>query len=93
MIIGILTIRLHIPQSNSLKAKRQVIKSLKDRLRNNFNVSVSEVDSHDKWQLADIAIATVSSDKAHCNSALSNVLNFIESIKGASLIDHSIELI
>lgn len=90
--IGLLTVRLHIPLCNSLKGKRMVIKSLKDRLHNKFNISVSEVDNHDKWQLADIAAANVSTDKAHANSILSKVLNFIEDFPDAEVIDHRIEL-
>lgn len=92
MTIGLLTVKLHIPGSSSLKEKRMVIKSLKDRLRNRFNVSVSEVDNHDKWQLADIAVANVSSGKACVDSALSKVLNFIEDYKDIDIVDHKLEL-
>lgn len=92
MIIGLLTLKLHIPASNSLKEKRMVINSLKDRLRSRFNISVSEVDNHDKWQLADIAVANVSSDKASANSTLNTALNFIEDCKDIDIVDHQIEL-
>lgn len=92
MMIGLLTVRLHIPESNSLKEKRMVIKSLKDKLRNRFNVSVSEVANHDKWQLADIAVANVSSERASANRALNIVLNFIEDCKDIDIIDYHLEL-
>lgn len=92
MMIGLLTVRLHIPESNSLKEKRMVIKSLKDKLRNRFNVSVSEVANHDKWQLADIAVANVSSERVSANRALNIVLNFIEDCKDVDIIDYHLEL-
>lgn len=92
MAIGLLTVKLHIPGSSSLKEKRMVIKGLKDRLRSRFNISVSEIDNHDKWQLADIAVANISSDKACVNSVLSKVLNFIEDYRDINIIDHQLEL-
>ena len=75
-----------------MKTKRKAIKSLKDRLRNKFNVSVSEVDNHDKWQIADIAVANVTTDKAHANSILSKILNFIDDFNDVDIIDHQVEL-
>jgi len=93
VIIGILTVKLHIPASNSLKAKRRVVKSIKERLRNRFNISVSEVDDHDKWQLAVVACANVACCKKDVNSTLSKALDFIEYLHLAEIIDHQIELI
>lgn len=92
MMIGLLTVRLHIPESNSLKEKRMVIKGLKDRLRSRFNISVSEIDNYNKWQLADIAVANVSSERASANRALNIVLNFIEDCKDIDIIDYHLEL-
>lgn len=91
MIIGLLTVKLHIPGSGSLKEKRMVIKGLKDRLRSRFNISVSEVDNHDKWQLADIAMANISTDKTRANSVLSMALNLIEECKDIYITDHHLE--
>ena len=93
MIIGLLTVELNIPGCGSIKEKRRVIKSLKERMRSRFNISVSEVDNHDKWQRASIAIANISTDKAHVNSILSNVLNFIERFDHAHIADHQIEIL
>jgi uncharacterized protein YlxP (DUF503 family) len=56
MVVGLCTIELHLPGSQSLKAKRQVLLSLKDRLREKFNVSVAEVAEHDRWQKAVLGI-------------------------------------
>jgi uncharacterized protein len=77
MLVGLLEIELLIPDSDSIKAKRYVLKSLKDRLRNRFNISVAETDYHDKWQRALIGVAVVSNETKHIDSILENVMNFI----------------
>ena len=86
MVIGVLIIELFIPQSNSLKSKRSVIKSVKDRIRNSFNVSVAEIDYSDKWQRASLAISTVSNEKKRVESTFGKVINRIHS-------DHRVEII
>lgn len=92
MFIGVCTIDLHIPGSGSLKAKRHSLRSLKDRIRNSFNVSVAEVSGHDLWQKASIAVAAVSNDKAHLNRTLDYVLNKIRTIPDVDLLDYHIEM-
>lgn len=92
MVIGILKIELLIPGANSLKEKRMVLKGLKDRLRNNFNISVSEVDMHDKWQRAILAVAGVNKDKKYLNGQLDKVIDFIEGFKCVEIIDYELEL-
>jgi uncharacterized protein YlxP (DUF503 family) len=59
MIIGVLTLELHLPESNSLKSKRIIIKSLKDRIKNKFNVSIAEIDGNDLWQRCVLGAACV----------------------------------
>jgi len=61
--IGVLTLELRIGHAQSLKDKRQVVKGLKDRLRNRHNVAVAEIDYQDLWQSALIAAVTVSSSR------------------------------
>ena len=92
MFIGVCTIEMHIPMSGSLKTKRHSLKSLKDRIRAKFNVSVAEVDDNDLWQKASLAIAAVSNDKAHLNQTLDHVLNLVQSVPEISLLDHHIEI-
>lgn len=92
MFVGICTIELHIPESGSLKTKRQSIRSLKDRIRNSFNVSVAEVDGNDLWQKASLAVAAVSNDKAHLNQTLDHVVNMVERVPELSLLDYHIEI-
>lgn len=76
--IGSLTVEIHIPQANSLKQKRQVVRSLKDRLRSKFNVSVAEVDHLDKWQRCTLEIVMVGNDHRYLDSALARIGQFIE---------------
>ncbi|MBI5145395.1 MAG: DUF503 domain-containing protein [Candidatus Omnitrophica bacterium] len=93
MTIGILKVVLFIPESNSLKEKRMVLHSLKARLRNNFNVAVSQIDDEDKWQKTTLAVAGVEKDRNKMNSVLSNIVNFIEEFNQVSLIDQEMELL
>ncbi|MFH1360738.1 MAG: DUF503 domain-containing protein [Candidatus Omnitrophota bacterium] len=86
--IGVLLIALFIPSARSLKDKRTVIKSLKDRVRQTFNVSVAELDSQDKWQVANCAIAMINSDRRYINQCLANVLSMIESQGSVEVTDH-----
>lgn len=93
MTIGVLEVALRITQSHSLKEKRMVLKSLKDRLRNNFNISVSETDAQNKWQVARLCIVTVNLDKKYVNSLLSKIVEFIQRFGRVELFDYQIELI
>ena len=83
---------LHLPQSNSLKAKRYILQGLKTRLRNNFNVSVAEVDHHDLWQRATLGIAVVANEGRFADRVLSQVINFIERDGQVRLIDYWTEI-
>ena len=71
--IGVLTLELRIETSHSLKEKRHVVQSLKDRLRHKFNVSVAEIDHQDLWQRATVAAVTVSSDRENAEKVLRGV--------------------
>jgi hypothetical protein len=92
MFIGVCTIEMHIPESGSLKTKRHSLKSLKDRIRSRFNVSVAEVDHNDLWQKASLAVAAVSNDKSHLNQTLDHVLNMVRSVPEVNLLDYQIEI-
>ena len=76
-IVALLSVELHIPDANSLKAKRMVLRRVKDRLKK-FNVSVAETDHHDLWQRAALAIVAVSTTPAAVTEALASVENEIE---------------
>ena len=87
MIVACLRIRLHLPGCTSLKEKRFVLKSLKDRLHGRFNVAVCEYGSQDKWQLADLGVATVTTDTRGADSVLQSVINYIEKDGRTELVD------
>jgi hypothetical protein len=91
MFVGICQVELFIPESGSLKSKRFILKSLKTRLRNKFNISVAEVGSNDKWQRSVIGISTVSNDRKLIESIFNHVLNVISSDVRVELIDHIVE--
>ncbi len=91
MIVGVLRIRALLRAAHSLKEKRQVLRSLKDRLRNTFNVAVAEVDAQDVWQTIEIGVATVGTDTPFVQSVLDNVVNFVRGFHGLELCDHEIE--
>ena len=92
MIIGTARMELHIPGVNSLKGKRQIIKSIKERVKNRFNVSIAEVEKQDLWQRATLGLACVTNDKAQANRILSKVVHFIEQNRSISLTDYEIEI-
>lgn len=77
MTVGVLSIRLIIPGSHSLKDKRRALRSIKDRLRTGFNVSVAEVDCQDVWQTAVLAVAAVGADRGVVEGILDNVSKLV----------------
>ena len=93
MFIAILSLELHIPASNSLKHKRMILNSFKGKLRNNFNISVAEIDEHDKWQKAVIAISHVGGDKRHIDKTMDKILKFAESFNGIDLLRNKMEIL
>ena len=92
MRIGSLTVSLSISDARSLKDKRRVLRSLKDRLFNNFNIAVAEVGSNDKWQIGELGIVTVANDGKFVNSVLEKVKNFIASHPAVRIIDSELEI-
>ena len=92
MVVGVCELELHIPGCSSLKEKRLVLRSLKDRLRNRFNIAVSESRWHDKWQRAALCVVTVSNDSAVVHSILSKAQKLVEKDTRAQLVDVHVEL-
>ena len=80
MVVGICTVELWIPESQSLKDKRQVLHSVKDRLRGKFNLSIAEVDGQDLWQKAVLGMACVANDGSHVEQVLEQAFNVIKSM-------------
>jgi len=92
MAVGFCSVRLRIDSASSLKGKRQVVKGLIGKIRSRFNVSVAEMDEHDKWQRAELGIAAVSNDRRFVNEVLSKVVGFIGQSYVAEVVDYSIEI-
>ena len=93
MVIGICTLQLIIEGSNSLKDKRQVIKSLLDRMRNQFNVSAAEVDDLDSWRRATLGLACVSKDQVFVDQVLQKALALVESNPLVEVADVQMEFV
>ena len=93
MIVGVCQVCLHLPEGHSLKAKRQVLSSLKARLVQKFNVSVAEVDHQDLWQRTTIGIACVANETRYVNQVFDQVLKVMRSNPRLELLDSKIELL
>lgn len=89
--VGVLTLELRLENSHSLKDKRHVVKSLKDRLRGKFNVAVAEIDYQELWQRAAVAAVTVSPDHAHAERVLQSVEHEAALLLGPELADATVE--
>ncbi|RKX91255.1 MAG: DUF503 domain-containing protein [Spirochaetes bacterium] len=87
MLSGICTINLYFPNSHSLKDKRNIIKSIKSRIRNNFNVSVSEINNNDLWKNTTLGIACIGNEKRYLDNVLNEVIKFIENQNKLQVID------
>jgi uncharacterized protein YlxP (DUF503 family) len=86
-------VKLRLPENGSLKGKRQVSRSVIERVKNKFNVSIAEVEDQDLWQSLTLGISCVSNSAPHANEILSKVVNFIENNRfDAELVDYEIEI-
>jgi len=93
MVVGILQVRIMIRDAQSLKDKRRIVKSLRDRIRNQFNVSASEVDSLDQHQQATLGIALATNDPVFANQVLAKVVDLVRATPGAVLVDYETEIL
>jgi uncharacterized protein YlxP (DUF503 family) len=93
MVVGICSVELRLAENHDLKGKRQVLKSIKDRVRNRFNVSIAEVDDLDAWQRATIGVACVSKDRDVVERTLAHVATFVEDLGLASVESVHVEIL
>lgn len=93
IIVGVCTVELFIPGSQSLKDKRQVLLSLKDRLREKFNLSVAEVDGQDLWQKAVLGLACVANERRYVNQVCDQALNLIRNVPAVEIVQSRVELL
>ena len=89
MVVGLITWELHLDGCRSLKEKRHVLKSLKDRLHNRFNVSAAETAHQDLWQRAELTACVVSNERGHAESVLQEADRLVEAAAGARIVDTS----
>lgn len=88
MVVGACEITLQLPENHSLKGKRQVSRSLVQRIRNKFNVAVSEVADQDRWQTLSLGVTCVSDDPRHANQILSKVVDFVDDHNDGAVVQH-----
>jgi uncharacterized protein len=93
MVVGVLRLTLYIGESHSLKEKRAVLRKIKDRVRNEFNVSIAECEEHDLWQKTQLGICQVGTDQAHIDGALQAAVRFIENMHLAEVGEADVEFL
>ena len=91
MVVGVLTVDMRLPGITSLKGKRHVLRSLKDVVRNRFNVSVSETAYQELWQRAEFGFAGVSADRLYVEKEMARILKLIENRHEIEVIAHDVE--
>lgn len=92
MVVGVCTIDLHLPGTGSLKDKRQILLSMKERIKKAYNVSIAEVDGNDLWQRAVLGVACVANEGRYVNQVLDGVLNAVRANPSVELVDYHTEL-
>lgn len=93
MVVGTCRLELRIPHTSSLKGKRQILRSIKDRVRSRFNVSIAEVGYLEEWQRATLAVACVSNETKMVDEVLNKVVDLIEGHGLALLVDYDIDVV
>jgi uncharacterized protein YlxP (DUF503 family) len=93
MIVGVCRLTLLAPESHSLKEKRMVLRSIKDRTRLKFNVAIAEVGSQDNWQEAVLGFAVVANEKQFVQEMVAKIVNFIDGLSIAKIVDEEKDII
>jgi uncharacterized protein YlxP (DUF503 family) len=91
--VGVLVIEIIIHSSASLKEKRFVLSSIKDRVRKKFNVSVAELDFQDKWQRSQIGIATIGNEYGHVESSLQNIFRYLDDSDQYEIVNYTYDYV
>ncbi len=93
MVVGMLCLELHVPDAQSLKDKRSVVKSLKEQMRGKFNVSVAEVEPNDTWQRATLGVAAVGGDRPFVTACLQQIVDWVRASRRCALIQSEQEIL
>ncbi|SET32817.1 hypothetical protein SAMN05660297_02034 [Natronincola peptidivorans] len=93
MLVGVCSVKVIMYEVSSLKGKRQILKSVIERIKARFNVSIAEVGNQDKWQIAEIGFCCVSNSKKHADEMINNVIHFIEKDGRLDITEWHIEIL
>jgi len=94
MALAYCTVQLRLPENGSLKGKRQLLRSLTQKVRGQFNVSIAEIEDQDSWQLATLGVSYVSTSGAHCHEMLERIVDFVQDNRlDAEFLDYTIEIV
>ena len=93
MVVGVLRLELRLPENASLKGKRSVLRAIKARVQNKFNVSIAECDDHDAWQRAVLGVSQVGTERGHVDACLREVVRFIDDLQLAELGAEQVEFL
>jgi len=91
MVIGCSSVKFYLHGNNSLKGKRRVIRAIKDRLKNDFNVSIAEIGNQDVWQSINLGIAAIGTDQPYIDGLMSKVIDAIDRMNLAEIVDYKTE--
>ncbi|MCD5414913.1 MAG: DUF503 domain-containing protein [Clostridiales bacterium] len=92
MFVAICSIKIHIYESHSLKEKRHIVRSIVEKTKHKFNVSIAEIGYEDKWQLSKIGISCVSNSKKHLEKVIDRVVNIFENDERFEVLEIEIEI-
>ena len=93
MVVGVLKLTLFLPENHSLKGKRGVVRKIKARVTNTFNVSIAECDGHDLWQRVVLGICQIGTDEPYVDGTLRQVVHFIDEMQVAEVGEQEIEFL
>ena len=94
MHVGVCRLSLRFAENHSLKEKRQIARSIIDKVRNKFNVAIAEVDDNDMWQRLTLGISCLSNEASHAHQVISQVVDYIQKINGSvEFLDYEVEVV
>ena len=93
MVVGVLRLELRLPETHSLKGKRSILRSIKARVQQKFNVSIAECEEHDLWQRTVLGVSQVGPDQPHFDRCLREVVSFIDDLQLTELGEEQVEFL
>ena len=93
MVVGVLRLELRLPETHSLKGKRSILRSIKARVQQKFNVSIAECEEHDLWQRTILGVSQVGADQPHVDRCLREVVSFFDDLHLAEVGEEQVEFL